>query len=92
MIAARIAAAVLSGPSDAGAEADKRLADLQLIYSQSCEVRAYATFDRMCDDLKRQVREAQKAHRKAARTRPAAEPQPVLAQTAEANAPAAQRD
>lgn len=90
MIAALIAAAALAAQTGAGAEADRRFADLQLIYSQSCEVRAYATFDRMCSDLKRQIRAAEKAHRKAARTRPAAAPAP--AQTAQAEPQAARRD
>jgi hypothetical protein len=70
------AAAALSAPT----EADRRMADLQLIYAQSCEVRAYATFDRMCTDLKRQMREAEKAYRKEAQARPKAKP--ALALTA----------
>lgn len=94
MIAALIAAAALSAPDIAAADADKRFADLQLIYAQSCEVRAYATFDRMCESLKRQVREAEKAHRKAARAKPAvkaaakAESEPALALAAETASPA----
>lgn len=61
------AAAAIAAPSDATG----RLADLQHLYSQSCEVRAYATFDDLCDQLKRQMREAQRAERDAARARAA---------------------
>ena len=80
MIAMLAAAAVaLSAPTDA----DKRLEELRLIYSQSCEVRAYATYDRLCEGVKKQMREAEKAHRRAKRdkstvalTAPAAQPSP----------------
>jgi hypothetical protein len=80
------AAAALSAPTDA----DKRLAELQHIYSQSCEVRAYATFDRMCGELKKQIRQAEKAHRQAARAKPKVEP--ALALTAPAAEAAPTRD
>lgn len=51
--------------------ADQRMAELQHIYSQSCEVRAYATFDDLCDRLKQQMRQAQRDQKAAARVRPA---------------------
>ena len=60
------AAAAVSAPT----EPAKQLEELRFIYSQSCEVRAYATFDRLCEGLKKQMREAEKAHRRAQRERP----------------------
>lgn len=77
MIAA-LAAAVLATAGDTGAE---RVAELRHMYQQSCEVRAYGSFDDLCDQLKRQMREAEKAQRAAARKRPtvAGTPQPVAA-------------
>ena len=71
------AAAAVSAPT----EPAKQLEELRLIYSQSCEVRAYATFDRLCEGLKKQMREAEKAHRRGQRERP------TVAATAQRNAP-----
>ena len=67
MIATLLAATVaLSAPT----ESQRRLAELRHIYAQSCEVRAYATFDRMCEGLRKQVREAERVERREARSRP----------------------
>lgn len=62
-----VAAAVtaLAAPSDA----EKHLAELQSLYEQSCGVRAYAAFDDLCSPLKRQLRDAEKAARKAEQAR-----------------------
>ena len=73
------AAAALAAPTDA----DRRMEELRLIYAQSCEVRAYATYDRLCEGVKKQMRDAEKAHRRARRDKatvalspPAAQPSP----------------
>jgi hypothetical protein len=71
MIAMLLAAAVAaSAPTDG----EKNLVELRRLYSQSCEVRAYATFDRMCEGVRKQVREAERAQKRSARARPQASP------------------
>lgn len=70
MIIAAFAAALAAAASPTDAE--KQLAELQHIYAQSCDVRAYAAFDDLCDKLKKQMRDAQRAHRAALRAKPAA--------------------
>lgn len=69
MIAALAAAALAAAaPSDVGpSDTAKRLVDLQHIYAQSCGVRAYATYDDLCDKLKKQMRDAERSHRTAQR-------------------------
>jgi hypothetical protein len=80
MIAALATAAALAGAT-ASDDGTRRLAELQHMYQQSCEVRAYGSFDDLCDELKKQIRAAQKAHRTAAGARPqrGGAPQPVAA-------------
>jgi hypothetical protein len=68
MFVSLLAAAAVAVADDSG----QRLADLQLIYSQSCESRAYGSFDDLCDRLKRQMRTAERAQRDATRQRPPA--------------------
>lgn len=64
MIALLAAAAAALTPTGS-ADAEARMVDLRRLYATSCEVRAYATYDDLCDRLKRQMREAEKAHRAA---------------------------
>jgi len=73
---ALLAAAAIAAPQDAGS----RLAELQHMYAQSCGVRAYASFDDLCGLLKKQMREAERAYRKAARAEAAT---PAVAETSE---------
>lgn len=67
-----LAAAVSSGDPTS-----TDLAALHRLYQESCAVRAYATYDEMCDQLRAQVRQAEAevardARRHASRSKPAA--------------------
>lgn len=75
MIIAAFAAALAAATTPPDAE--RQLAELQHIYAQSCEVRAYAAFDDLCDKIKKQMRDAERAHRAALRAKPAAAARPV---------------
>ena len=83
---ALLAAAVVAASPDSGAQ----LADLHRMYAQSCEVRAYASFDDLCNILKKQMREAERAHRRSARAEAAEPTTPVVAEKTE-SAPAPTR-
>ncbi|OYX35449.1 MAG: hypothetical protein B7Y99_03630 [Caulobacterales bacterium 32-69-10] len=85
MIAAAFAAALASAtPQDAAAQ----LEQLDHMYQQSCSVKAYGSYDDICNGLKKQMKQAQKrlkqevrdqARNTAPRPQPTAEPAaPVL--------------
>lgn len=57
-----IAAAVLATAEPT--EAQRQLDDLRFMYEQSCGSRAYATFDDICDTLKKQMKTAERTAKK----------------------------
>ena len=63
------------------------LAAVQDMYNQSCRVKAYAAYDDLCDALRKQIREAERASDDAAR-KSKAKPKPaaVAAQPVDASA------
>jgi len=61
-----IIAAAVTGLAPAP-DGERQLAELRHIYAQSCQVRAYAAFDDLCNRVKRQLRDAERTHRRAAR-------------------------
>jgi len=65
-------------------DAAQTLAAARSMYEQSCQVRAYGAYDDLCNALKRQVKEAEKAARKARDAKPA----PVSTAPAEGEEPA----
>ena len=62
--------------------APERLADLRVMYDQTCGNRAYGAYDDLCETLSDQIRKAQREIAMPARpkpvTRPKAAPQPPL--------------
>ena len=78
-----MAAATLGTGADE-ATAAKNRADLQVLYDQSCAVRAYGSYDDMCGKLRQSIREYERDQAKAARERaraprPAPTPTPAAA-------------
>ena len=59
MIALILAAALAVAP-----DKPVNLDELHVLYDQSCQVRAYASYDDLCSALRKQIREAEKAQRK----------------------------
>ncbi|MEO6340097.1 MAG: hypothetical protein ABIO39_08680 [Caulobacteraceae bacterium] len=57
--------------------AAKNRADLQVLYDQSCAVRAYGSYDDMCNKLRQSIREYERDQAKAARERARAPKGPV---------------
>lgn len=57
-----IAAAALGAAQPT--EAQRQLDDLRFMYEQSCGSRAYATFDDICDTLKKQMKTAERTAKK----------------------------
>lgn len=83
MIVILALAAAAAGLSPDDASAAKAREDLQAMYQQSCEVRAYGSYDDLCNVLKDRMRDFDREQAKAARERrlhPA--PTPVAAPTA----------
>ncbi len=67
MIALTVAAALAASPlPDTTDESTRTLARLQAMYQQSCSVRAYGAFDDVCGALRKQMKEAEKRHKRAA--------------------------
>ncbi|HTK36620.1 MAG TPA: hypothetical protein VL358_15215 [Caulobacteraceae bacterium] len=75
------AAAALAAAEPAPEDPAATLRAVQAMYDQSCQVRAYGSYDDLCDSLKKQLREAAQAQRKAPPARrPAAVSTPTLAE------------
>lgn len=88
MIAFLLAAALAAPPpSDAVDASAKAFANLEAMYQQSCTVRAYGSFDDVCDSLRKQMKEAEKRQRKA-RARERVRDQGPVRDEAKAAAPA----
>jgi hypothetical protein len=49
------------------------------MYDQSCQVRAYGSYDDLCDALRKQLREAKRTKQPAAKPVPAPAPKPMEA-------------
>jgi len=75
-----ILAAAVTGLTPAP-DGERQLVELRRIYAQSCQVRAYASFDDLCERVKRQLRDAERAHRRSVRAQ--ARAPAVLAQAEE---------
>ena len=90
MIALILAAAVTAAAPDPASDVDT-LAGVQALYDQSCQERAYGSYDDLCNALKQQLKEAAQADRKAKGQHPAAvaKPAEVAATPVVAPAPAA---
>ena len=75
VILAMAAAVTASSAEDVAA---KNKADLQMLYDQSCKVRAYGSYDEMCTKLRKRIKEFQRdqarAKRDSSRTAAAAPP------------------
>jgi hypothetical protein len=66
VILAMAAAVAASGADDVAA---KNKADLQRLYDQSCKVRAYGSYDEMCNKLRKRMKEFERDQAKAERDR-----------------------
>jgi hypothetical protein len=76
-----VAAAALAAAEPAQEDPAATLRAVQAMYDQSCQVRAYGSYDDLCDALKKQLRETAQAQRKApAARRPAVASTPTLAE------------
>lgn len=62
-------------------DAQARMDELKLVYDQSCRQRAYGSYDDVCDNLRKQIREAEVDLRKAKPVIPPADKTPVGAQS-----------
>jgi hypothetical protein len=74
MIATLAALAMAAAPAG---DAAHKLVALQGMYEQSCQVKAYGSYDDLCNVLKKQMKEAEREQRKqrqAAKAQPAPEP------------------
>lgn len=87
VLAAALVAASAEPPSPE--DAKRQMDELQSLYQQSCEVRAYASYDDVCEGLKSQLHDAQKAYRKAASRKPSGSAKPASATPAVAGAASA---
>lgn len=86
MIAIALAAvAAVQAPADDPA---RTAAAALAMYQQSCQVRAYGSYDDLCSALRRQLKEAEKAARKAQKDKAA--PIPAAAEPSLQPQPAAQ--
>jgi hypothetical protein len=76
VILAMAAAVTASGADDVAA---KNKADLQMLYDQSCKVRAYGSYDDMCNKLRKRIKEFERDQARADRdrSRTAAAPPPA---------------
>ena len=66
VILAMAAAVAASGADDVAA---KNKADLQRLYDQSCKVRAYGSYDEMCNKLRKRMKEFERDQARAERDR-----------------------
>ncbi len=91
MIAILAAAAVAAGAAVPAASPDDTVAQVRALYQQSCQVRAYGSYDDLCNGLKAQLKQAEqdarKARSQAAKT--AAADKPAKIQPIDAPAPPA---
>ncbi len=62
ILAAAALAAAQPAPAD---DPVATLAAVQDMYNQSCQVKAYAAYDDLCDALRKQIRDAERASDKA---------------------------
>ena len=90
VILAMAAATAAISPDDAAAA--KNRADLQMLYDQSCAVRAYGSYDDMCNKLSQSIKaydrdQAKLARERARNPRPAPPPAPAPAVAAAPTAP-----
>ena len=76
MIALVLAAAVAAAVPEPVSDADT-LAGVQALYDQSCQERAYGSYDDLCNALKQQLKEAAQADRKSKGQHPAAAAKPA---------------
>lgn len=67
MLALVAAAALAAAPTQDPA---KTLQAVQAMYDQSCQVRAYGSYDDLCSALRQQLRDARRAEQKASRAGP----------------------
>lgn len=65
ILAAALAAPLPAAPPAPADDATARMAELHQLYDQSCRQRAYGQFDDMCDNLRRQIHDAEAEARKA---------------------------
>jgi hypothetical protein len=86
MVIMAMAAAVAA--SGAGDVAAKNKADLQMLYDQSCKVRAYGSYDDMCNKLRKQIKAFERDQDRAERDRSRAAP--IAGAPAAVEAPTAQ--
>jgi hypothetical protein len=82
ILAAAVAAAspapVPNAPTD---DTQARMDELKQMYDQSCRQRAYGSYDDLCDNLRKQIREAEAELRKAKPVQGAADKSPSAAQS-----------
>ena len=74
MIAVLAAAAAVA--TAAPEDTEKQLRAVQSMYQQSCQVKAYGSYDDICNLLKKQLKEAERAHKRSTSRRAAAPPPP----------------
>jgi len=89
MLAILAMAAVMTSAADDVAA--KNRADFDVLYNQSCKVRAYGSYDDMCNKLRKRIKEFEREQAKAAKERRsdvAARPVVPEAPVARAAAPA----
>ncbi|MEW6596721.1 MAG: hypothetical protein AB1429_04395 [Pseudomonadota bacterium] len=72
VLAAAVAAAAPS-PSPPADAAQARIDELKQMYDQSCRQRAYGSYDDVCDNLRKQIHEAEADLRKQKPAVPAAD-------------------
>ena len=88
-ILAMAAAVTASTPEEVAA---RNSADLQVLYDQSCRVRAYGSYDDMCSKLRKRIKEFERDQARAARERrQGGSVGPVAVQSASAETPTSQR-
>ena len=85
-ILAMAAAVAASSPDDVAA---RNSADLQVLYDQSCRVRAYGSYDDMCSKLRKRIKEFERDQAREARQRRQAGPSKTV-QSAAVETPTSQ--
>lgn len=73
-VLAAAAAASLATPAD---DAQRQLQAVRSMYEQSCQVRAYGSYDDICNALKKQLKQAERTYRAANRRTAVAPAKPV---------------
>jgi hypothetical protein len=76
------AAALAAADPAAAEDPAATLRAVQAMYNQSCLVRAYGSYDDLCDALRKQIREVAKTSRGAPPKQPTAQPPPASQPTA----------